>query len=159
MPANDNADPGASRPVSRPQARGPVRWLLTAFALLCLTLGLIGVVVPGMPTTVFILLAAWAAARSSSTLHGWLMAHGLFGPMLRAWQNGGTVSRRAKRSATLMMGLCALLLPLTAAPVWAVCLSLGSMGAVLVWLWRRPEPGPIGWSEDTRAEVPTKEKI
>lgn len=157
MPANDNKDTDASRPVSKLQARGLVRWLLTAFALLCLTLGLIGVVVPGMPTTVFILLAAWAAARSSPRLHGWLMAHGLFGPMLRDWQNGGTVSRRAKRSATLMMSLCALLLPLMAAPVWAVWLSLGSMGTVLVWLWRRPEPELIEWSEETRAEAPTKE--
>lgn len=158
MPANHNEDTDASRPVSQSQARGPARWLLAAFALLCLTLGLIGVVVPGMPTTVFILLAAWAAARSSPRLHGWLMAHGLFGPMLNDWQNGGTLSRRAKRSATLMMGLCALLLPLTAAPVWAVWLSLGSMGTVLVWLWRRPEPEPTGWNEETRAKVPTKKR-
>jgi len=144
MSPNDNADPDTSRPVSPSQARGPVRWLLTAFALLCLTLGLIGVVVPGMPTTVFILLAAWAAARSSTRLHAWLMHHRLFGPMLRDWEQGGLVSRKAKLSATLMMGLCALLLPLTAASVWVVWLSLGSMGAVLVWLWRRPEPGRSG---------------
>lgn len=158
MPAHDHADPDASRPVSPPQTRGPARWLLAAFALLCLVLGLIGVVVPGMPTTVFILLAAWAAARSSPQLHGWLMAHSLFGPMLKDWQNGGTVSRRAKRSATRVMGLCALLLPLTAAPVWVVCLSLGSMGTVLVWLWRRPEPGPAGRHEEASAEGATQER-
>lgn len=120
--------------------RGPTRWLLAAFALLCLLLGLIGVVVPGMPTTVFILLAAWAAARSSPRLHAWLMAHRLFGPMLRDWQQGGRVSRRAKRSATLMMGLCAAIMPLTGAPTWAMVTAIGSMAAVLVWLWRRPEP-------------------
>jgi uncharacterized membrane protein YbaN (DUF454 family) len=122
--------------------RGLARWLLAAFALLCLLLGLIGVVVPGMPTTVFILLAAWAAARSSPRLHAWLMAHRLFGPMLRDWQEGGRVSRRAKRSATLMMGLCAAIMPLTGAPTWAMVTAIGSMAGVLIWLWRRPEPEP-----------------
>lgn len=43
----------------------PVRWLLLAFAVMCLVMGIIGVIVPGLPTTVFILMAAWAAARSS----------------------------------------------------------------------------------------------
>lgn len=123
-----------------PPVRGPARWLLLAAALCFLLLALIGVVVPGMPTTVFVLLAAWAAARSSPRLHGWLMGHRLFGPMLRDWQNGGTVSRRAKRSATLMMGLCAAIMPLTGAPGWAMALAIGSMACVLVWLWRRPEP-------------------
>lgn len=118
------------------------RWLYMAFALLCLALGLIGVVVPGMPTTVFILMAAWAAARSSPRLHAWLFNHRLFGPMLRDWQNGGTVSRSAKRKATLMMVLCAAVLPLTHAPTWAVLLALGCMAGVLIWLWCRPEPGP-----------------
>jgi uncharacterized protein len=120
--------------------RGLARWLLGAFAVLCLLLGLIGVVVPGMPTTVFILLAAWAAARSSPRLHAWLLAHRLFGPMLRDWQQGGRVSRRAKRSATLMMTLCALVMPFTGAPAWAMALAIGSMAGVLIWLWRRPEP-------------------
>lgn len=66
-----------------------VRWLLTAFALLCLVLGVVGVFVPGLPTTVFILMAAWAAARSSPRLYRWLWFHPLFGPMLRNWANGG----------------------------------------------------------------------
>lgn len=62
-----------------PEPRGPlVRALFYAFAVLCLVLGLIGVVVPGMPTTVFILLAAWAAARSSPRLHAWLLGHRIF---------------------------------------------------------------------------------
>jgi len=116
------------------------RWLLLAFALLCLVLGLVGVVVPGMPTTVFILLAAWAAARSSPRLHGWLLGHRLFGPMLRNWQNGRTVSRRAKWSATAGMAVCALVLALTAHRAWAVGIAGVVMALVLAWLWRRPEP-------------------
>ena len=116
------------------------RWLLLAFAVLCLVMAVIGVIVPGMPTTVFILMAAWAAARSSPRLHGWLMDHRLFGPMLHNWQNGRTVSRRAKWSATAGMAFCAVVMVLTAHRAWAVGIAGLTMALVLAWLWRRPEP-------------------
>ncbi len=135
---NEDAAPSAAPPA--PPLPWPTRWLLLGFAVLCLLLGLIGVIVPGMPTTVFILLAAWAAARSSPRLHGWLMDHKLFGPMLRNWQNGRTVSRRAKWSATIAMAFCAIAIALTAHRAWLGGLGIGSMAAVLAWLWRRPEP-------------------
>ena len=117
-----------------------IRCLLLAFAALCLVLGVIGAVVPGMPTTVFILLAAWAAGRSSPRLHGWLLRHRLFGPMLVDWQNGRTVSRRAKWSATAGMAFCAVVVSLTAHRAWTAGIACASMALVLVWLWRRPEP-------------------
>ena len=53
---------------------------------------------PGLPTVPFVLLAAFAAARGSQRLHGWLLAHRQFGPMIRDWQAHGAVSRRAKRA-------------------------------------------------------------
>lgn len=118
----------------------PLRWLLKIFAVLCLILGLVGVFVPGLPTTVFILMAAWAAARCSPALYRWLWHHRLFGPMLRNWANGGCVSRRAKWSATLMMGLSSIILSFTQAPLWALVLASICMACVLAWLWRRPEP-------------------
>lgn len=118
----------------------PVRWLLQAFAVLCLVMGAIGVVVPGLPTTVFILMAAWAAARSSPRLYRWLWHHRLFGPLLRNWAQGGKVSRRAKWSAALMMSLSAVVLLLTVSRPWIVAVAIGSMACVLAWLWRRPEP-------------------
>jgi hypothetical protein len=111
-------------------------------ALLCLALGPIGMVVPGMPSPVFVLLAAWCAARGSPRLLAWLEAHWLFGPMIVDWRVGGVVSRRAKWSATVMMGACVLVLFWTGHGRWAVLLSGAVMGAVLVWLWRRPEQRP-----------------
>ena len=119
---------------------GVAGMVLLVFAVLCLVMGVIGVIVPGLPTTVFILMAAWAAARSSPRLHGWLMRHRLFGPMLVNWQNGGFVSRRAKWSATIAMAVCAVILWFTAHQVWGAWLGIGSMACVLVWLWCRPEP-------------------
>lgn len=118
----------------------PVRCLLTVFAVVCLVLGLIGAVVPGMPTTVFILMAAWAAVRSSPKLHGWLYAHPTFGPMLRNWDAGGLVSRRVKWTATASMALSAVLVFYLAKKLWLAALAVSIMACVLLWLWLRPEP-------------------
>ena len=118
----------------------PVRWLLLAFAVLCLALGIVGIVVPGLPTTVFILMAAWAAARSSPRLYRWLWNHRLFGPLLRNWAQGGKVSRRAKWSAAIVMAISAAILLLVGPRGWVLGVALASMACVLVWLWRRPEP-------------------
>ncbi len=117
-----------------------VRWLLLAFAVLCLAMGVVGIIVPGLPTTVFVLMAGWAAARSSPRLHAWLWRHRLFGSMLRNWADGGRVSRHAKWSATVLMALSAVVLFWTSAPRWAAAVACACMACVLVWLWLRPEP-------------------
>lgn len=138
---DDAGTPESSRvpPASTPLPL-VVRCLLLAFAVLCLCLGGVGVFVPGMPTTVFILMAAWAALRSSPRLYGWLMANRLFGPMLHDWHNGGTVRRRAKWNASIAMGVCSVLVAWTAHPRWLAGVAIGCMVCVACWLWRRPEP-------------------
>jgi len=132
--------PPYDTPPPRPSASPLARGLLMAFALLCLALGIAGVFVPGLPTTVFILMAGWAAARSSPRLHAWLWRHALFGPMLRNWAAGGCVSRRAKWSATTLMALSAAVLLLAPTPNWVRAVAITCMACVLAWLWRRPEP-------------------
>jgi uncharacterized membrane protein YbaN (DUF454 family) len=117
-----------------------VRWLLLAGAVLCLALGVIGIFVPGLPTTVFILMAAWAAARSSPRLHEWLWYHPLFGTMLRNWAHGGCVNRHAKWSATVLMAVCAVILFFVTPHPWTAVLASACMAGVLCWLWLRPEP-------------------
>ena len=139
-PPTDPTDPaGADHPPLRPLP-WPVRWLLLGFAVLCLVMGLIGVIVPGLPTTVFILMAAWAAARSSPRLYRWLWTHRLFGPLLRNWAQGGKVSRRAKWSAALFMAASAAILWMGGARTWVAAVASACMACVLVWLWLRPEP-------------------
>jgi uncharacterized membrane protein YbaN (DUF454 family) len=121
--------------------RSPVlRWLLLLAAVACLAMGIVGIFVPGLPTTVFILMAGACAARSSPRLHAWLWQHRLFGGMLRNWAAGGFVSRKAKWSASITMAVCAVIMLLVPAPVWAKALSISCMACVLVWLWCRPEP-------------------
>ena len=118
-----------------------VRVLLWVFAVLCLALGIIGIFLPGLPTTVFILMAAWAAARSSPRLHAWLWYHRFFGPMLRDWAQGGCVRRSAKWSATGVMALSMVILIWATPFLWVAVAVCSMMTVVLGWLWCRPEPG------------------
>jgi uncharacterized membrane protein YbaN (DUF454 family) len=119
---------------------GVRRWLLLTFAGLCISLAFVGVWVPGLPTTVFVLMAAWAAMRSSPRLHGWLESHPVFGPVLRNWRLHRAVSRRAKWTATFAMAICSVLCFATAPQRWMAWLGSGTMLAVATWLWLRPEP-------------------
>ena len=113
-------------------------WLLLAYA--CLALGVIGIFLPGLPTTPFVLLAAYAAARGSKRLHAWLLAHRVFGPMIRDWEASGAVSRRAKYWAIGTMALCAAVFFLTAPKWWMAATGTGIMGIVGTWLGLRAEP-------------------
>jgi hypothetical protein len=71
--------------------------------LLFLGLGGLGVVLPLLPTTPFVLLAAGCFARSSPRLHRWLLDSQLFGPILRDWEQHRCVPRRAKVVALVTM--------------------------------------------------------
>ena len=108
-------------------------------AYISLGIGLIAIVVPGLPTTEFILLAAWAATRSSPRLSAWLENHRLFGPMLRNWRNGKIITRRAKVSATLSMLLCAGLMLVMLDHGWPIYLAVAWMSLGNLWIWSRPE--------------------
>lgn len=116
------------------------RWAWWLLAYASFGLGLIGIVVPGLPTVPFVLLAAFAAARGSQRLYCWLLAHRQFGPMIRDWEAHGAVSRRAKQLALTMMTACAALLFLTAPRWWMAATGTAIMAGVAVWLWSRPEP-------------------
>ncbi|WP_407351539.1 YbaN family protein [Luteimonas sp. R10] len=121
------------------QATGLRRFLLRAAAGGCLGLAFVGLVTPGLPTTEFVLLAAWAAARSSPRLHAWILRHRVFGPLLGHWQ-AGRLPRRAKWGATATMALAGTFSALTIPHKPSVAIILGCMACVLVWLWCRPEP-------------------
>lgn len=78
-------------------------YLWISIGLLFLLLAIIGVVLPLLPTTPFVILAAACFARSSPRLHGWLLNSEVFGPALRDWENNKCVSQRVKIIAIVMM--------------------------------------------------------
>ena len=120
----------------------PLRWLLKVVAAVSLALGIIGAFVPVMPTVPFILLAAWAAARSSPRLSNWLEQHPTMGPYIRDWRHGGTVRRSAKWMATLMMAGGAVIMLIFVRPLWVPLAAIAVMASVATWLWLRPEHPP-----------------
>ena len=80
-----------------------VRGLLWLAGSAALVLGLIGVVLPGLPTTPFVLLAAACYAKASPRLHGWLLNHRFMGPMVRDWEQHRSLTRRTKTVAQVSM--------------------------------------------------------
>lgn len=143
MPTDDTRSPLPAKPQQAPvPLPAPWRWLLLLLACLSLATGVIGIFVPGLPTTVFLLIAAWAAARSSPRLHRWLLNHRVFGKLIADWQAGGCVSRRSKWNASVAMAACAGLLLYAGTRWWVSALACGCMAVVLCWLWLRPEPLP-----------------
>ncbi len=138
MRASPDPSPRDAPPTPRP--RGVVRWGWWLLAYASLTLGCIGIFLPGLPTVPFVLLSAFAAARGSRRLHARLLAHPRFGPTIRDWQAHGAVSRRAKRWALAMMTLSAILMLWAMPDRWMALPGIAVMAVVAAWLWRRPEP-------------------
>ena len=80
----------------------------TFFALLggvSLATGIAGIFLPVLPTTCFVLFAAWCFARSSPRLHAWIRTHRWFGPIVQSWEVDRAVPLRAKY---LAVGITAL---------------------------------------------------
>ncbi len=80
-----------------------VRWAWLAAGWTLFAVGVVGVVVPGLPTTGPMLLALACFSRGSTRLRNWLFHHPRFGPPLQRWKEHGTIPRRAKVTALAMM--------------------------------------------------------
>jgi len=108
--------------------------------ILSLSLGYVGIVVPGLPTTVFILIAALAFSKCSTKFTYWIENHRLFGPMVLNWQQYKGLSRRAKKVAILTI------IPTFAFTIFVAFSIIGDLIfgffgiALCTWLATRPEP-------------------
>ncbi|KAB0654086.1 DUF454 domain-containing protein [Acinetobacter bohemicus] len=114
-----------------------------SLVMIFVILGFIGAFLPGMPTTVFLILAAWAASKGWPQMDEWLLNHPKYGQTLRAWRESGTVPRKAKWFASIMMLISAMLMLLTNAPVLVKVFTDLIMLSVAIWLWLRPEPSIV----------------
>ena len=83
--------------------------ILISLGWICVGLGFVGVFVPGIPTTIFLIIALWAFTKSSEKLRHWLLNHKRFGPILNNWQEHKVVPRRAKILMVVLMSLAVIL--------------------------------------------------
>lgn len=123
-----------------PAFRSAKRIILMALGFMMLGLAFVGAFVPIMPTTIFLILAAWFFARSSPSLERRLLEHPRFGPVLRDWRDRGVIPRRAKilAAAGMAIGLGLFVLLYSPSPLLALAIA-AAMGAVAVWIASRPE--------------------
>jgi len=117
------------------------RQLWIALGCTSVALGAAGVVLPLLPTTPFVLLAAWAFARSSPRLHAWLLGHRVFGPLIDNWHRHRAISRTAKRTSLLsMLAVLGLSVALGAAP-WLLAVQASVLAGTALFILTRPD-GP-----------------
>ena len=112
------------------------RVLYLTVGWVCVGLGAIGVVLPGVPTTPFLLVALWAFSRSSERLANWLRGHRRFGPLLRDWEAGQVIPRWAKIASSTIMAASFAYLAWGRETSWPILLVVGAvmvLGAAYVW--------------------------
>lgn len=116
------------------------RYFWLALGHLFMLLGLIGIFLPVMPTTPFVIVASYAYSRGSPRFEKWLLEHPRLGPPLRAWREHGVIKRTPKVLATLGLAIsgtlsCAVIqVALIAKLAFVAVISV-----VLIFIWTRPE--------------------
>jgi uncharacterized membrane protein YbaN (DUF454 family) len=115
-----------------------LRLVLQLFGTLCVIAGIIGVFVPLWPTTIFMILALWAFARSSPRLHNWLLTHRRFGPPLQAWERHGAIPAWAKLLAVVSLGVSLAILAFTLHSHLVVGIVAAFFAILILYILTRP---------------------
>ncbi|MFU8822489.1 MAG: YbaN family protein [Gammaproteobacteria bacterium] len=117
------------------------RWMLISAGMICVGLGALGIILPGLPTTPFLLVAAYCFARSSEHFHDWLLNHRWFGSYVRNFEEGRGMTRPAKATTLLVMWLS-----FGVTIIFFVPVAVGQAGmfllaaAVSIYIMRLPTP-------------------
>tara|TARA_Y100000385_G_scaffold104796_1_gene108536 strand:- start:1113 stop:1526 length:414 start_codon:yes stop_codon:yes gene_type:complete len=114
------------------------KYLYMALGFLCLGMAYVGVVVPGIPFSIFLVIAAWAFAKSSKRMHDWLYNHKYFGPFLTNWVEKRVFPTKGKYAMVIVMSSSLAFLWFTTGNIMAVVWSGGFMALVAIWAWRYP---------------------
>ena len=124
---------------------GPTKYLFLFFGFVFAALGFIGIVIPGMPTTVFMIMAASCFARSSPRFERWILNLPVVGSMVREHRSGLGMPRKAKVIAISMMVVATALSIVLALNQLGIRFIVGAVGVIGVWY--------VG------IRVPTREKV
>ncbi len=121
-----------------------IRWLWFGLGWVMVALGLIGALLPVMPTTIFLILAMWCFSKSSPRFEAWLLQHPRYGHVLRLWREQGAVSRKGKGFAAAGMALGYVLFFIGAHPNWKLAVGVGLFFiASAAYVLSRPSPRPL----------------
>lgn len=109
-----------------------IKYIHLALGWLCVVLGLIGAVLPILPTTVFFILAAFLFTKGSPRLRHWLITHPTVGPAIQNWEDTGSIAPRIKMVALTMMGVSlaisvAFTMPLKIIIIQGLCMSAAAL--------------------------------
>ena len=122
----------------QPRRRWP-RPLLFALGWVFTALGVIGLILPLMPGTIFLIAAAWCFSQSSPRFEAWLLGHPRLGPHVLRWRETGAIARRAKYLACGSMLLSFVLLTQTSAPPIALATAALCLVGAGFYVASRPE--------------------
>ena len=114
------------------------RTLYLIAGFVSLGLAVIGAILPVMPTTVFVILAAYCFARSSPKLEARLLNHPVFGPHIVSWRERGAISRKGKVAASIAFAASILVALIFAPWPWSVAPIVAAL-VIGAWIWSRPE--------------------
>jgi len=112
---------------------------LLGLGLVCVGLGIVGIFLPVMPSTIFFLIALWAFSKSSLRAHQWLYNHPKYGPPLQDWHKHKVIPVKAKILASVMITASFLYVTLVVAQTWLMPTVVGLvLAGVLAFILTRP---------------------
>ena len=115
-----------------------MRLALKLIGLILVPIGVAGVILPGLPGTVFLILAAACFMRSSPRLEQWLVSHPWLGPGIVAWRERGAISTKSKITAISVMALSGAGVIYFGAPVFVKIAALASLTGAALFVGTRP---------------------
>ena len=119
-----------------------MRLIYLLIAYISLALAFLGVLLPGLPATEFVLLSVWAAGKGSPRLQRWILANRLIGPIYHDWNNGKIIRLRYKIASSLSMIICLLLMVNMVHHLPSVLIAAAGMGLGAIYIWSRPGHRP-----------------
>jgi uncharacterized protein len=125
-------------PYPRPETKSKaVRYLFLVLGLAFVGVGYVGIIVPGIPSTICFICALWAFKKSSPRFESWLLNHKVFGPTLRDWEETRSITLRTKWIAIVTMAVFAGISLLVIHKLWVKLLVGACVVGVAVYIATR----------------------
>jgi len=115
------------------------QFLYQAIAFTSLIMAFVGVLLPGIPATEFVLLCAWSSSKGSPRIYRFLHQNRFTGPVIYNWNNGKVISKNNKIMSSISMSFCASLLIYNDVNSYFLFFSLLGMLIGFIWIWSRPD--------------------